>query len=643
MPIATLTNIAKSFGHKTLFEKLNLNVYRGQRIGLVGANGCGKTTLLRILLGDVTPDDGAASIGRGVRVGYLEQHPTFDHDSTVMDESEQAFADLHVLSHRLRDLEHEMAHFKGEELERILGRYELAQHEFEAAGGYAWRHRLEATLLGVGLAPDTWQQQVSTLSGGQRSRLALAKLLIGEPDILLLDEPTNHLDLAAIEWLEDYLTRFTGAVVLISHDRYLLDRLATRIAWVHHGRLDAFVGNYTAFIAQREIMELTQQRQYERQREQIEKTQEFIRRFSAGQRAREAKGREKRLTRFLASDALVQQVQDQKQIHLSFSTDQRAGDRVLSVRDLTKQYDARMLWDGINFDIVRGERIGIIGPNGSGKTTLLEALIGRRDADRGAIRWGANVSIGYYDQNLDDLDEESTPVQEVMAGRDCSEQEARDMLGQLLFTGEAADAPISVLSGGERARVRLAQLLMDKPNILVMDEPTNHLDIASCEALESTLRSFPGTILCVSHDRYFLNRIASRLLVLRPPAVVDFPGTYTAWQEKAQKEAAALAARETAAREAAQAAKAAAAAAQKPKTSNRKTNVYLRKFGRLTQEELEQQMAQTEQAIADCQAAFGDPEVFKDAEATRNLQADYDAKRAQLGELEEEYLLRLEA
>jgi ATP-binding cassette, subfamily F, member 3 len=551
MPIATMHNLTKSFGHKALFENLNLSIYRGQRIGMIGANGSGKSTMLRILLGEVTPDDGVASIRKGITVGYLEQNPSFTAGNTVIDEAENAFADLHELSHRLRDLEHKMAHVVDDELEKVLDRYQHVQQEFELAGGYAWRHRLEATLHGVGLNEETWEQDVATLSGGQRSRLALARLLIGEPDILLMDEPTNHLDLAAVEWLENYLADFKGAVLIISHDRYLLDRLATRISWLHYAKLTTFDGNYSHFVEQKELMELSQERAYEQQQAHIAKTEEFIRRFKAGQRSKEARGREKQLNRLKESEDMVAQVRDAKKVHINLNTDQRAGDRLLTVRDLGKSYGDKHLWNGFNFDMTRGERVGIIGPNGSGKSTLLETLVARREADRGSVRWGSNITIGYYDQNLKDLHEDRTAFQEVAEGRKCHPQVIYDVLGSLLLSGEQADKPIGVLSGGEKARVRLAQLLMDKPNVLVMDEPTNHLDIAACEALERTLSQFNGTILCVSHDRYFLDRIVTRLLVLQPPAVVDFDGDYSAWHEYCLAQAATAAQLEAEKKEAA--------------------------------------------------------------------------------------------
>src|SRR4051794_35665207 len=408
MPIATLTNIEKHFGDRVLFDALNFQIDRGERVGLIGDNGAGKTTLFKTITGEVQPDSGNVAVARSVKLGHLTQDASFDPANTVLDEAELAFAQLHEPSHRLRELEHAMADHAGDRLERTLQAYQTVQHEFDLAGGYAWQHRLEATLLGVGLDRETWEQNVETLSGGQRSRLNLAKLLIARPDLLLLDEPTNHLDLAAIEWLEKYLLDFDGAVLLISHDRFLLDRLATRIVWLTKQKFQNYPGNYSAFLEQKAIQELSQQRSYELQQADIDKQKEFVRRFGAGQRAREAKGREKRLDRLLKSDAIIDAVTVSKKIHLSIDTDRRSRDRVLEVRELSKGFDGRQLWKDVRFEIKRGERVGIIGPNGSGKTTLLRTLMGEEDADEGNIRWGANLGIGYYDQRLDDFDPEKT-------------------------------------------------------------------------------------------------------------------------------------------------------------------------------------------------------------------------------------------
>jgi ATP-binding cassette, subfamily F, member 3 len=532
MAIASLTNIEKHFGKQVIFQNLDLTIGEGERVGFIGANGSGKSTLFRMLTGKVQPDVGTVIIGRNTKVGYLVQNPEFDLDNTVLDEAELGFAELHKLSHDMRELEHKMAEATGDELEKVLEKYQNVQHEFDIAGGYAWQHKMEATLLGVGLGRETWEQKVGVLSGGQRSRLALSKLLLSEPDLLLLDEPTNHLDLAAIEWLEKYLSDFSGAVVIISHDRFLLDRLATRIVWLNRSQIDSYPGNYSAYVEQRQLNELSQQRAYELQQKDVAKQQEFIRRFKAGQRSKEAKGREKRLERRLESGEMVRPVAVQQKINLSINSNQRAGDRVLQVRELSKAFGDLRLWDNVSMEISRGERIGIIGPNGSGKTTMLKVLMDLEPADAGVVKWGANLKLGYYDQRQDLLNPNHTLMDALHHGRQIKDKEARDVLGLMLFGNDDVEKRIELLSGGEKARVRLAQLLVDKPNVLVLDEPTNHLDITSREALESALSGFDGTILCVSHDRYFLDQVVERLWVLTPPTMADFDGNYSQWVEK---------------------------------------------------------------------------------------------------------------
>ncbi len=635
MSIVTLNKIEKTFGRRVLFDKLDFTVDHGDRIGLIGDNGSGKTSLFKVILGELAIDAGTAAVSKGIRIGHLPQDPVFDPANTVIDEAELAFATLHDLSHEQREIEHEMAHVTGEELDKLLRRYQNVQHEFEIAGGYAWRHRLEAALLGVGLDRDSWEQNVGTLSGGQRSRLALAKLLTGQNDLLLLDEPTNHLDLTAIAWLEEYLADFSGAVLIISHDRYLLDRMANRIAWMTGARVKTYPGNYSAFVTQRELQELSQKRAFDEQQADIEKQAEFIRRFGAGQRSREAKGRDKRLQRLLRSDALLQDVSSTKKIHVSLGTDQRAGDRVLKVKELSKSYENKPLWKDIDLEIRRAERLGIIGPNGSGKTTLLEVLLGRRDADAGDIRWGANLNIGYYDQRLGDLDPESTVAEEVKGDREISPGDLRSVLAMMLFRREEIDKPIKMLSGGERARVAMAQLLVDRPNVLVLDEPTNHLDIQSCEALESALAGFTGTILCVSHDRYFLDKVINRLLILQPPETVQFTGNYTAWAKKqAQVAAEARRPKPVEAKESKRRSN------NNPPPKKESNNAWNRPFGRLSVKELEQEITETEIALSEFQNQFSDAGLGHDSQRAKKLNDDFAAMGKKLKQLEQEYFTR---
>jgi ATP-binding cassette subfamily F protein 3 len=635
MAIVTFNKVEKTFGKRVLFDKLDFIIDRGERVGLIGDNGSGKSTLFKMILGQMQHDAGLVAVGKGITVGHLPQDPVFDAANTVIDEAELAFAKLHDLSHEMREIEHQMEHAAGEELDKLLNKYQHAQHEFELAGGYAWRHRMEATMLGVGLDEKTWEQNVGTLSGGQRSRLALAKLLTGPNDLLLLDEPTNHLDLTAIAWLEEYLAGFNGAALIISHDRYLLDRLANRIAWLTESKIKSYPGNYSAYVTQRQLQELSQERAFEQQQADIEKQAEFIRRFGAGQRAREAKGRDKRLQRLLRSDSLIKEVAGTKKINVSLSSEQRAGDRVLSAKGLGKSYESRALWKDIDLEIRRSERVGIIGPNGSGKTTLLEILLGRREADEGEIRWGSNLNIGYYDQHLGDFDPENTVAEEVRGDREISPGDLRSVLAMMLFRREEIDKPIKMLSGGERARVAMAQLLVDRPNVLVLDEPTNHLDIQSCEALESALSGFGGTILCVSHDRYFLDKIVSRLLILRPPEIVQFSGNFTAWAKKSAE-----AAKPSDAKSKEGKPKQSKPKENPPAAKKKSDNAWARPFGRLSTEELERQIGDAEVALAEQQNQFGDAGVARDSGLSRKLKEEYSAMKKKLDQLEQEYFLR---
>ncbi len=651
MSLVTLSNVEKSFGRRVLLDKASLTIYPNERIGLIGDNGSGKSTLFRLIVGEQTAEAGVVAVSKGTRVGYLTQDPVFDPKNTVIDEAELAFAHLHEMSHKLRDLEHEMAVKVDDELQKVLDEYQEVQHDFDLAGGYVWHHKLESTLLGVGLPQSMWEQPISTLSGGQKSRVALAKLLISEPDVLLLDEPTNHLDLEAIEWLEKYLESYKGSALIISHDRFFLDRLSQRIVWLSQAKLKSFTGNYSNFVQQRELLELSQQRAHEEQQADIEKQKEFIRRFGAGQRSKEAKGREKRLNRLLISDQIVQAVVDTKKINLTLQTEQRAGDQLLRAQELTKAYENKPLWKEIGFNIVRGERIGIIGPNGSGKTTLLECLLGTREPDSGTVKWGANITIGYYNQKLDEFNAEATVYDECLGKRTANDKQLRDVLAVMLFRNDDVEKKVGSLSGGERARLRFAQLLLDRPNVLVLDEPTNHLDIASSEALENALADFPGSILCVSHDRYFLNQVAERMLVLHPPGLIDFEGTYSDWVGKSK----ALIAKADAERAGVapakpQAAKPKQEVKQTPKQeskpsqssggSKKKDNPYARPFGKLTVQDLEKQIAEAEAAVAAAQAAMGNPSNARDVNKLKTFQADYDRATVKLEQLEAEYYAR---
>ena len=643
MPLVQINNLEKVLGDRHLFDKLAMSIETGERVGLIGNNGEGKTTLFKMITREMTPDTGDVNIPRGTRIGYLRQDVAFDPANTVLDEAELAFADLHQVAHHMRELEHRMAEVQDAALEAVLKEYEDAQHQFDDLGGYAFRHRMEATLLGVGLEAAVWETNVEKLSGGQRSRLALAKLLIAEPDLLLLDEPTNHLDLVAIEWLENYLLAFTGAVLVISHDRTMLDRVTTRIAWLTGKKIKSYPGNFSAFMQQKELEELSQARARELQQKDIAKQAEFIRRFKAGQRAREAAGREKRLNRLLASDQIVQAVTQKRDMNVAFGNNARAGDQLLRVEDLAKAFGDKKLFAGITFNVKPGQRIGIIGPNGSGKTTLLKCLVGQLQPDAGDVRWGTNLTVGYYDQRLDVFDPGDNIYEHLhgSTGGMATDKLVRDVAGSLLFSGEDIEKQMGTLSGGERARVALAELMLQKPNVIMLDEPTNHLDIRSAAALEETLLAFDGTLLVVSHDRYFLKKIVNRLLILEPSGMVDFDGGFDAWHDKPKT--AAKPAPQRAVQKAAP--KQQPAKAAPPKNENRSNdkakkpaNAYARPFGRLSMPEIEKEIQAAERAVSTAQNDLA--KAYRDVAKSKSASAALEAATEKLKQLEEEYFLR---
>jgi ATP-binding cassette subfamily F protein 3 len=622
-------NLTLSFGTRRIFDRLSLRVDSGDRIGLIGDNGTGKTTLLRCLARDMEADDGTVATARRASVGYLKQDPDFEPGNTVLDEAEAAFQELHDLAAQLRRLEHDMA--DGND---VMAQYDRITHRFEEAGGYAWRHRLEAALDGVGLTRDSWNQQVDRLSGGQRSRLQLAKLLVNRPDVLLLDEPTNHLDLKAIEWLEGELDRYEGAALLVSHDRFLLDRLATRIDHLRRGGVQTYPGNYAAFLKQKEAEELTLERALTKQQKDIEKQAEYVRRFKAGQRARQAKGREKRLNRLLGSDELLQKSKNREAMNVSFSGDLVKSDRILQVKGLQKSFNASTLWNGIGFVVAPGERLGIVGPNGCGKTTLLRCLVGEADADAGEVHWAPKLTIGYYDQRLDDFDPDNSILDElypVAVEQGLGEARLRDALGAMRFSDDEVFKPINLLSGGERARVALTRLLLRQANVLVLDEPTNHLDVASRDALEMALKQFDGTVISVSHDRYFLDRTSDRLLIFDPPGTVDFRGSWRQWLERrdVQKNQPTSPAKKQ--------------SVAKPSTQNTTAsrNKYLRPFGYLATAALEERITETEIELSDLQSAFAVGPT--DASEARERSATMERLSKELQQLEEEYFTRDDA
>ena len=529
MPLIQLKDIWKSFGAYDVLTGIHWQIDPGDRIGLVGPNGCGKTTLLRLITEESLPDRGQLHRQRDLNIGFLTQEPTFDPECTVMDAALDAFADILALQHRLQDLEKTMA--EGKNSDAVLNDYGHLRDQYEHMGGYATEARAKAILFGLGFCETDLKLSTQVLSGGQKNRLALAQLLAREPDLLLLDEPTNHLDLQAIEWLEYFLLDYAKAFVIISHDRTFLERTVTKIVDLEQGVVEQYSGTYSFYIHEKEQRRAQQQKAYRAQQAHIERTEEYIRRNIAGQKTRQAQSRRRALEKL----DRVERVVEQRDIALKFDAATRGGDRVLQVENLTKAYPDRPLFADLNFTLWWGERLGIIGPNGSGKSVLLKIFMEQLAPDSGRVIPGKGLEIGYYAQTRQDLNPNLSVLEEIWSLTPNSpEVEIRNFLGAFLFSGDDVERETGSLSGGEQSRVALAKLMRSPLNLLVLDEPTNHLDIASRHVLENALETFEGTVIAVSHDRYFLNRLANRLIVLGGGKWQLVDGNYDAYQREIQ-------------------------------------------------------------------------------------------------------------
>ena len=525
-----LTDVYKSFGSQDVLRGTSFQINPGEHVGLVGRNGAGKTTIFRLVTEEETPDRGEVARARGLKLGLLAQHVHFDLGSTVHESALAAFGHLQQLEHEMHELEHRMAD-PGDDLEKILSRYSDLQHEFEREGGFEYSAKAEAILQGLGFDREAWQMETEKLSGGQQNRLGLARLLLSEPDVLLLDEPTNHLDVSAVEWLEEFLQTYPSAFVIISHDRYFLDRACVRIIEMELGRATSYKGNYSDYLVEREERREIQQRAYDNQQRLIAKTEEFIRRNLAGQKTKQAKSRRTMLQRL---DRVQAVRAEQSSGDFRLQEIERAGTHVLTVDEATIGYGDHPLARGISLILRRGECLGVIGPNGSGKTTFLKTILGIIPALSGDLRWGAKVQIGYYAQQLEDLDDRNEIIMELrrVAPANATAGELRSFLAKFLFSGDDVYKHVGDLSGGEKGRLSLAKLIYSRVNVLVLDEPTNHLDIPSREALEAALSAYEGTIVTISHDRYFLDRMATQILALDGEGNAEhYDGDYTEYHD----------------------------------------------------------------------------------------------------------------
>ena len=531
--ILSCQNISKAFVENQVLKNVSFHIEDHEKAAIVGINGAGKTTLLRIIVGEMTPDDGQVVLARDKTLGYLAQNSTVDTSHTIYEELLSVKADLLRLEERIRECENNMKHAEGDALEDLMKQYTSLTHAFETGGGYLYRSELVGVLKGLGFTEDEFSKPVATLSGGQKTRVALGRLLLQNPDLIILDEPTNHLDMNSIAWLETYLLNYKGAVLIVSHDRYFLDRIAGKVIEIDQSKATTFMGNYSDYAVKKEQLRIAawnaymnQQREIKHQEEVIEKLKSFNREKSI----KRAESREKMLDKIEVIEKPSEVRTDMK---LTLTPRILSGNDVLTVEHLAKSFDSHKLFTDVNFEIKRGEHVAIIGDNGSGKTTLLKILNGLVPADQGTFRLGSNVEIGYYDQEHHVLHSEKTLFEEISDDYPyLNNTQIRNVLAAFLFTGEDVFKRISDLSGGERGRVSLAKLVLSNANFLILDEPTNHLDIMSKEILEDALNGYEGTILYVSHDRYFINRTAHRILDLTEGQFVSYVGNYDYYLEK---------------------------------------------------------------------------------------------------------------
>ena len=627
MIILALQDIRKSFGTHEVLKSVSFTLQAGERMGLVGVNGCGKSTLMKIIAGQETADGGSVNIQKGLRIGYLAQQGELTGEETVQETLEAVFEPQRQMEAEMRRLEQEMAGAAEdpETLRRLGGRYDALTREFERGNGYGWRSQVEGVLAGLKLR-EYREMKTGLLSGGERTRLCLGRMLLSEPDLLLLDEPTNHLDLKSIAWLEDYLCAYRGAVLVVSHDRYFLDRVCGRMAEMMLGTVETYTGNYTEYLEKRTAVYEVRMKAWELQQKEIARQEAIIamyRRFNREKSIRAAESREKRLEKV----ERLEKPLEEGTVRFRFETKRRTGDDVLITEGLTKGYGERVLFRDLDLHVRAGDRIALIGDNGTGKSTLLRCLTGEIRPDAGVIRWGTGVEIGYYDQHQAGLHENKTVLDEVWDRFPRMEQyEVRGALGLFLFTGDDVFAPVATLSGGEKGRVALTELMLRKDNVLLLDEPTNHLDMDSREVLENALRDFPGTIVAVSHDRYFINRFAEKVCVLDGGGIREYLGDYDSYLAKVARDA------------------------EPDGSGPQQTRTALDKEKRRSREEerrareAKARVKAAEEAIAGAEAdaaamekELADPEVWKDPEAAADKTRRYNALKEKIERLYSEY------
>jgi len=639
MAIVSLSDIHVAFGSVVVLDHLNLRLHAGEKVGMVGANGSGKSTILNLIVGRVEPDIGRVIKQKGLQIGYLPQEATFEGNRTVMEEMHAGVEHLFMLQRKIQAASDEMESLTGSALKAKMKQYDRLCHDFEIAGGYAYEVRIQTTLTGLGFEAELHQAKTSTLSGGQLSRLGLAQVLMLDTDLLLLDEPTNHLDMPATEWLEKFLADYSGAAVIISHDRSLLNKVACKIIEVEKKQAKVWKGNYDNYVQTKQTLRLQQQREHTRRLEMVERTLDFIARNKDQEGMRKtARGRKTRLNRLLKDNPdFLEKPSEQKTISFSFGKIDRSSDLVLRCEAMGKSFGELTLFENLTFDVLNGERFGITGPNGTGKSTLLRLALGQIEPSKGSIWLGKNLRVGYLDQHGDVLNPSRSVLDEALSiNPGFSSEQVRNRLGAFLFTGDDVFKLCKDLSGGQRNRLMLCRLVLAEPDVLVMDEPTNHLDIASREILENALADYDGTMIVVSHDRYFLDRIIDKLIVIgtdelghRCIGKTEFIGIkpvysyYTSLvRERLENHQQKLKSR------------GGGSGKRRPAGSEGKQRIRtpkeLKRFNKYSIEQIEELIMALEQELSDMKERFGEATIYKIPQQLSRLKQTYDAKTTEL-------------
>lgn len=531
--ILSCNHVSKAFGTDQILSEVSFHIEDQEKAAIVGINGAGKSTLLKIIVGELAADQGDVVLSRGKTLGYLAQHQDLESGRTIYEELKEVKRPIIEMEEQIRSLELRMKDASGEELEQMLSAYSRLNHTFELENGYAWQSEITGVLKGLGFTEDEFGKAVSTLSGGQKTRVSLGRLLLSKPDIILLDEPTNHLDMESIAWLETYLLNYSGAVIIVAHDRYFLNRVVSKIVELEFGRCTVYQGNYTAYSEKKAMIRAAQMKAYLNQQQEIKHQEEVITKLKSFNREKSIKRAESREKMLDKIELLEKPAEVTDEMKIALEPNILSGNDVLTIRDLSKSFGNLKLFDHVDFDIKRGERVAIIGNNGTGKTTILKLINEMLPADTGTITLGSKVHIGYYDQEHHVLNMENTLFEEVQdAYPNLTNTQVRNILAAFLFTGDDVFKRIADISGGERGRVSLAKLMLSEANFLILDEPTNHLDITSKEILEQALNNYTGTVLYVSHDRYFINQTATRILELTGQTLINYIGNYDYYLEK---------------------------------------------------------------------------------------------------------------